>query len=188
MERALYFIGICPTHRILNDIHGLKQWVNQKYNSKGALRSNAHITLQMPFRLGQKKESQFLSELDGLCQKQNPFEIALNGFGSFEPRVVFIDVVDNHTLTSLQKELEFFMKKYQVFNGTHKNNGFHPHITIAFRDLKKASFYQLWDEVKNRPFQETFTAESIAVFKHNGKDWDVFKELPLGLKAVDLKK
>jgi 2'-5' RNA ligase len=33
--------------------------------------------------------------------------------------------------------------------------GFHPHITIAFRDLKKAVFYKAWEEYKSKLFSET---------------------------------
>jgi 2'-5' RNA ligase len=72
------------------------------------------------------------------------------------------------------------MKQFQVFNGTHKQNGFNPHITIAFRDLKKPFFYKIWDDVKDRTLEESFLAKSITVFKHNGKSWDVFKEIEFG--------
>lgn len=71
------------------------------------------------------------------------------------------------------------MKRFQVFNSTHKNNGFNPHITVAFRDLKKPTFHKIWDDVKNREFMETFLADNITIFKHNGKSWEIFKELKL---------
>ena len=52
-------------------------------------------------------------------KNQKSFEIELNNFGNFEPRVLFIDVDENEALNSLQHSIEIFMKQFQVFNGTH---------------------------------------------------------------------
>ncbi|WP_375579950.1 2'-5' RNA ligase family protein [Marivirga tractuosa] len=177
MEKASYFIGICPPHLLEKQIHGIKEEFSQKYGIRAAFRSKAHITLQMPFNLPINKEEYFLNELGNELIKQKPIEIKLNDYGNFEPRVIFIKVDENRALDFLQKTVEQFLKQFQIFNSTHKNNGFNPHITIAFRDLKKPIFYKIWDEVKNRPFDEKFLADSISVFKHNGKSWDVLKEL-----------
>lgn len=176
----MFFIGICPPHPLEKQVHGIKEEFYQKHGIKGAFRSKAHITLQMPFNLTINKEERFLSEMKQLLNDQKAFLINLNNFGCFEPRVVFINVMQNSTLNELQKTVEKFMKQFQVFNSTHKQNGFNPHITVAFRDLKKPVFYKIWDDVKDRPFEESFLANSITVFKHNGKSWDIFKEIEFG--------
>jgi 2'-5' RNA ligase len=180
MSKTVFFIGICPPHPLEKEIHGLKEKIRQKHGVQGGFRSNAHITLQMPFNMATKKVDAFISDFKEFLEIQNPIEIKLNDFGNFEPRVVFIKIVDNTQLDSLQESVEKFMKQFQVFNSTHKNNGFHPHITIAFRDLKKPTFYKIWNEFKERQFQAAFLADSVTIFKHNGKSWDVFKELKLG--------
>lgn len=179
MEKAFFFIGICPPHPLEKEIHRLKDEFRQKYGVQGAFRSKAHITLQMPFNLPTNKEEGFVKELKKQLLKQKPIEIELNDFGKFEPRVVFIKVNENEELNILQKSIERFMRKFQIFNSTHKNNGFTPHITIAFRDLKKPVFHKIWGEVENRSFKESFLADAITIFKHNGKSWDVFKEIKL---------
>ena len=179
MDKSMFFIGICPPHPLEKQIHGIKEEFHQKYGVKGGFRSKAHITLQMPFNLAINKEEEFISALNDILTEKKPFGIQLKDFGKFEPRVIFIDVRENDKLESLQKSVEQFMKRFQIFNSTHKNNGFTPHITIAFRDLKKPTFYKIWNEVKDRDFKETFEANSITVFKHNGKSWDIFKEIKL---------
>ncbi|PTB90880.1 2'-5' RNA ligase, partial [Marivirga lumbricoides] len=55
MQKELFFIGICPPNPLKEEIHGLKIEFGQKYDTKGAFRSSAHITLQMPFKLGTNK-------------------------------------------------------------------------------------------------------------------------------------
>jgi 2'-5' RNA ligase len=179
MEKSMFFIGIGPTHLLENKIHRVKEEFRQKYGVHGAFRSKPHITLQMPFNLPINKERDFLNDLSEHLMSHKPIEIKLNDFGKFEPRVIFIKVDENQELNILQKSVERFMKKFQIFNSTHKNNGFTPHVTVAFRDLKKAIFQKIWDDVKNRNFQESFLADSITVFKHNGKSWDAFKEIKL---------
>ena len=179
MEKPIFFIGICPPHRLEIEIHGVKERIRQKYGVQGAFRSKAHITLQMPFNLSINKVGDFINKLDELLTGLKPIEIKLNDFGKFEPRVIFIKVDENEKLNLLQKSVERFMRKFQIFNSTHKNNGFTPHITVAFRDLKKPIFHKIWNDVKNMNFKESFIADSITVFKHNGESWDIFKEIKL---------
>ncbi|WP_340153640.1 2'-5' RNA ligase family protein [uncultured Marivirga sp.] len=180
MEKSMFFIGICPPHPLEREVHGIKQEFYQKYGIKGAFRSKAHITLQMPFKLAISKEDLFLSALTQLLQNQKNFTVQLKDFGCFEPRVVFINVRDDFDLNELQKSVANFMRQFQIFNDTHRKNGFAPHITIAFRDMKKPIFYEIWSEVKDRTFQNSFLADSLIVFKHNGKAWDIFKEIKFG--------
>ncbi|WP_049784136.1 2'-5' RNA ligase family protein [Marivirga tractuosa] len=176
MEKSMFFIGICPPHPLEKRIHGIKEEFRQKYGVKGGFRSKAHITLQMPFNLAINKEEQFISALNYMLAGKRTFKIELKDFGNFEPRVIFINVDENRELDSLQKSVEHLMKKFQVFNSTHKNNGFTPHITVAFRDLKKPTFSKIWNEVKDRDFKESFRANAITVFKHNGNSWDIFSK------------
>ena len=177
MEKSLFFIGITPPHPIEEEIHRLKTQLCQKYKTKGSLRSKAHITLQMPFTLPSKKEKQLINDLTKLLNNKTPFEVLLNGYGKFEPRVVYVNVQGNDNLSAIHQAFAKHMRNYQIFNSTHKNNGFNPHITVAFRDLKKPVFYEIWEQLKNEPFSRSFLADRITLFKHNGKDWDSYKEV-----------
>ncbi len=186
MSKELYFLAICPTDRLKEEVYQKKLEISQKYNTNGAFRSSAHITLQMPFKLGQKKAIVLEQDLIKFADKISPFEIELNGFGAFEPRVVYIAVEDNENLNNLHKELESVLKKNQIFNSTHKNRGFHPHITIAFRDLKKRDFYPLWEEVKNKEFKRSFEANGLMLYRHNGSEWEENKHIPFGKNVLSI--
>jgi 2'-5' RNA ligase len=48
---------------------------------------------------------------------------------------------------------------------------FHPHITLAFRDLKKTMFEAAWNEFKEKSFQTSFVMNAIDLLKHDGKCW-----------------
>jgi 2'-5' RNA ligase len=171
-----YFIAIVPPEPLLSQIQDLKKSIFEKYQTKGALRSPGHITLHMPFSWEDEKEDKLIS-----CLKYFDFETAFNvsleNFSCFEPRVVFINVKEEETLFQLQKHLVQHVKSnLQLFNQSGNMRGFHPHITIAFRDLKKPVFYKIWEEFQNKSFERNFLCDSIFLLKHIDHKWEMYKE------------
>lgn len=179
-SKILYFIAIIPPEPIYGEALALKHHFENQYNSKAALHSPPHITLHMPFTWKESKEIELVNKLETFSLTQNSFEIRLNNFSAFEPRVIFIDVIKDEKLASLQKQLKRFCKvELNLFNADYKEFAYHPHITLAFRDLKKPEFYKAWEEFKEKKFETTFNADSIALLKHDGKEWKVLKSLSL---------
>ena len=171
-----YFIAIVPTEPLLSEIQDLKTSISEQYHTKGALRSPGHITLHMPFSWEEEKEAKLLSCIQAFNFKDE-FQITLNGYSVFEPRVVFINVTQEENLFQLQKQLVQHVKSnLQLFNQSDDMRGFHPHITIAFRDLKKPLFYKLWEELKSKVYEKQFNCQSICLLKHVGSQWEVYKE------------
>ena len=103
-----YFIAIVPSESLLSEIEDIKKYISKKYQSHGALQSPAHITLHMPFSY--EKEDKLLTCIEAFKFK-SPFNIDLNGFDCFEPRVIFINVDSNDSIFLLQKELVQHIKK-----------------------------------------------------------------------------
>lgn len=175
-----YFIAIVPPEPLLSEIQKLKNEVYERYNSKGALRSPGHITLHMPFSWREENENNLLKTLQSFCFRQT-FQISLSRYSCFEPKVLFIDVKENDLLVQLQKELVSYVKRnLQLFNQADDRRGFHPHITIAFRDLKKVMFYKLWDEYEYRQFEATFECKDFCLLKQINDKWEVYKTFRIG--------
>lgn len=174
-----YFIAIVPPTPILQKIQSIKHELFVNHNTKGALRSPAHITLHMPFNWDDDKEQKLISTLESFNTTE-PFEVFLNDFFCFEPRVVFIGVSDNDALYQLQKRIVLHVKKnLQLFNQYDDKRGFHPHITIAFRDLKKPVFYKIWNDYKDKKFEAVFNCSTICLLKHINDKWEVYKEFDI---------
>lgn len=171
-----YFIAIVPPEPLLSTIQEVKQTIFDNYGTKGALRSPGHITLHMPFSWEEEKEEKLITELSAF-RFPNSFKVQLKDYQCFEPRVVFISVPENPLLFDLQQSLVKHAKqKLQLFNQSDDMRGFHPHVTVAFRDLKKPVFYKLWEEYKDKPFEAEFECASICLLKHNNQRWDVYRE------------
>lgn len=176
----LYFIAIIPPEPVYGETAALKHHFKDAYNSKAALNSPPHITLHMPFAWKENRESKLIASLENFSATQHTFEVRFSNFSAFEPRVIFIDVIKDEKLEALQKQLKRFCKtELNLFNADYKALAYHPHLTLAFRDLKKPEFYKAWREFKEKKFETGFTVNALALLKHDGRAWREFKELPL---------
>jgi 2'-5' RNA ligase len=172
-----YFIAIIPPSPFYEEALSWKHFFKDHYQSKASLNSPPHITLHMPFLWKEAKEKILIDKLERFTQTYHPIEINLNGFGCFEPRVIFIDVELSEPLGVFHKELQRFCKvNFQLFHAAYRDLPYHPHITLAFRDLKKQIFPKAWEEVKEKSIAGSFQVNNIALLKHNGKTWEVLKE------------
>lgn len=175
-----YFIAIIPPEPVYTEALRLKYYFRDQYNSKASLNSPPHITLHMPFAWKEEKEEALINRLEDFASKQKPVELKLNNFSAFEPRVIFVDAVKDEALELLQKYLKRFCRtELNVFNADYKDLAFHPHITLAFRDLKKPEFYKAWEEFKNKKLEAQVRIHSIVLLKHDGVQWNEFKNLSL---------
>ncbi|SMD36221.1 2'-5' RNA ligase [Reichenbachiella faecimaris] len=175
-EQNLYFLALIPDGPVLTEVMAFKQEVKDKFNSKGALRSPPHITLHMPFKWRVDREAQLIEKLSKFKFDQYPFQVTLDGFDFFEPRVVFVDVAKTEVLTHLQKELSMFVRReLKFFNADYKDRGFHPHMTIGFRDLKKAIFPEVKAHYQEQSYQRQFEVSGFCLLKHNGSRWEEFR-------------
>lgn len=166
-----YFIAIIIPEPAQNEILSYKNHVAENYNSKAALRSPGHITLHMPFEWKEEKENILIDKLSAF-KAAGPFQAGLKDFGCFAPRVIFVDVVKNEALENFQKQVVIHAKKeLNLFNQSESMRGFHPHVTIAFRDLKKEMFHKAWDYFKDQKYSVSFSVNSFHLLKHTGKEW-----------------
>ncbi len=171
MEINRYFIALIPPEPIAGEIYKLKEYFRDRYNTKASLNSPTHITLHMPFEWDDEEK---LVKSLGKFQFQK-FDIELKDFGCFEPRVIFVDVAKNAALEKMQKQLMTFCKtELNLFNAEYRDQPFHPHVTIAFRDLRKPMFHEAWKEFKDKRYSASFECTRLSLLKHDGKIWREF--------------
>ncbi|WP_424493497.1 RNA 2',3'-cyclic phosphodiesterase [Salinimicrobium sp. GXAS 041] len=176
----LYFIAILPDPGLRQRIKKIKEEVKELYNVKKAMKLPAHITLQIPFKFPEEEEERLISSLASFAEDQKAFSVNLTGFGSFPPRVIFLKVENEKPLQLLQERLQDVMKDFLLKDEDNKKKkAFHPHITVATRDLDKETFKKAWNEFKKRDFEATFCAKIMVLFRHDGKNWNLHKEFLL---------
>lgn len=176
-SEAKYFLALLPKEPLASDIFQIKKEISAKFNTKGALKSPAHLTLHMPF-LWKERNEQRLIQLLVRATKYSPFNLFLDGFGAFPPRTIYIKNKESAKLRTFHKEFISYTKQnLKLLNTTH-NRGFHPHITVAFRDLKKEAFDAAWPVYQQKTYEAKMLVDSFWLLKHDGRQWHPFHEFP----------
>lgn len=179
----LYFIALIPPSPLQDEIQKLKLEIKDRFGSEHSLNAPPHITLLSPFRFEKENMGQLHSMMEVFAQGFQPFEVQFNEFSTFPPRVVFIDVVKSPGLTELQTKLEKLARSNsELFNYNYDERPYHPHLTLAFKDLTKSDFYAIWKDLENREFRKSFIASELFLLRHDGEEWEIIRDYPLGSK------
>ena len=172
----MYFIALVAPGEINTQVLKWKHFMKEHFGCSVALRSPAHITLLPPFWLEDTKEIELQQILGSFTSDIAELEIQLDGFSHFGNRVLFVKVRENLALEQLRNQTENHF--IQSFTDVIKkeNRPFHPHITIANRDLKPGGFEKAWEHFSKKEFKEAFRAKKISLLKLNAGTWDVINE------------
>lgn len=172
----MFFIAVLCSPDIDKKIQAYKLWMRDRFGCTVALKSSAHITLIPPFWLQNEKEQLLIDTIHSFQTTITPFNIHLQQFAHFSNRVIFAAVEENHQLGSLRKAVENHF--IQLFHVEIKpdDRPFHPHVTIANRDIKPGDFIKAWDHFKRQSFDEQFHASTISLLKLNPGKWNVIAE------------
>jgi 2'-5' RNA ligase len=173
----MYFMAVVLPKHIDEKILEYKRWMREVYGSKVGLKSPAHITIAPPFWMEEEKEESLLHDMQSVAQEVPLFSLTTANFSAFKPRTIFVAVEHNDHLNALKKRSDNFFrhKDYKVKIETRP---FHPHITIATRDLHKKDFTEAWPHFQDKKFRETVEAAGLSLLKHNGRAWDVMFTAP----------
>lgn len=169
----MYFIAIVAPDDINQQVVKWKQWMKERHGCQVALRSPAHITLVPPFWMDPALEEELINSMTAFSRHQNKFVVRLADFSHFDHRVIFIEVINNDELTGLQNELYGFLLKSGKYPLKKDDRLFHPHVTIATRDLHKKAFYEAWEHFKDKKYRVEWLVQAISLLRHNGAGWEV---------------
>lgn len=175
-----FFIALIPPHHILDYVNQVKQYFADNYNSRSALKSPPHITLQPPFEWDEGNVTQLEEYLKNFASSRTGVPVTLNQYGAFPPRVIYIDVINTPELIALQSDLITYMESINIYDPNTKTRTFTPHITVAFRDLTKQNFRVAWQEFEHRQVNFEFGADNICLLLHDGQRWNVLSKFQFG--------
>ncbi|WP_288447366.1 RNA 2',3'-cyclic phosphodiesterase [uncultured Chryseobacterium sp.] len=161
--KKMYFIAIYPPQEMIEEIKEFKRDLAIHYGNSKALKNEAHITLFPPFSREREMENDIHTAFQKINTEITPFEIELNGFGSFpNPKnpVVFVQPENNPHLTELYHNVK------QQFNfGTYS---FHPHITVGYRDLSWENYLKAWEKYASKEYKTKFLVDKILLLRLDG--------------------
>jgi len=169
----MYFVALVAPEEIDRQVLKWKNLFKENYGCTVALKSPAHITLIPPFWMNEQLENDLIKSIDEFSDAKNKFEIALKDFAAFKPKVIYVDVLKNEILNELHESLSDFIYKQNKFPIKKEDRSFHPHITLATRDLYKKAFYEAWEIFSVKKYEALWLVNGISLLRHNKKNWDV---------------
>ncbi len=174
-----YFLAIVPGGEIQKAATALKLEIKERFNVKYALKSPAHVTLKMPFSYNETKESILLGKLSAFVASRESFEIQVKETDTFGRRVIFWSIESGSKLFELQEDLKLFCKKELNLVDELSDRNYHPHMTIAFKDLKEKNFEEVLELVKENEINTDYTVNHLAILKRNEGRWEVHRQFEL---------
>lgn len=169
---SLYFIALLPPPDIQAEVTAFKAYAAEHFQSRRALNSPPHITLIPPFRFEEAPARALRADLDAWQREQPPFTVQLDGFAAFPPRVIYVDIRPNEQLARYQQALADWLAAQYDISGS-SPHGFHPHMTVAFKDLKRRQFPAAWSYFQALPYQRQFVVERLYLLGWVAGRWQV---------------
>lgn len=174
MQRThLYFIAILLPQEIANEVVSIKEEFAARFKSRHALKTPPHVTLQAPFYMNESEEPGFKRQLFSFFARISSFDLQFKDYGCFSgkrPPVIYISPLKNEKLEIVHKELMYFLRHLN-FPEEKTRISFHPHMTVAYRDLQPAEFEKAWPEFRDRNFQAEFQVLEAHLLRHDGEKW-----------------
>lgn len=175
-----FFIALLPPAEVQDAARRIQQIFVERYQSKAALRSPPHITLQPPFEWAMEDLPRLSQGLEAFARSQPPVPMALSGFGAFPPRVIYLNVVRTPELLQLHAALLHCMEQsFGIVDAVAKTRPFAPHLTVGFRDLTKSNFRAAWEEFQPQAIEFAFTVSHLTLLLHDGQQWNAHQDFPL---------
>lgn len=172
----MYFLAlVCPLN-VDEKILQFKYWMRDHFNCTVALKSPAHITLVPPFWHPEKDEPELIGFLRGFSSSILPITINISGFSHFEKRVLYAAISENPPLKGLQAAVTAYFEQFIKVQNQNEGRNFHPHITIANRDMKKGDFDKAWQYFSTKKFTDLFTSDKLSLLKLGEGKWEVIAE------------
>lgn len=106
--------------------------------------------------------------MHSFAKEQQSFNVELRNFDRFDKRVIFITVGENELLFKMQRSLHKLLEKSPILSTKYEYR-FHPHLTIAHKDLAPEFFLKAWNYFSTIKYERTFRARAISLLKHENR-------------------
>ena len=172
----MYFVAIVCPAELNKKILAFKLWMKDQFGCIVALRSPAHITLIPPFWISEDKEPVLLDIVSNFKTNKDAIPIETAGFDHFAKRVLFVAIKDEPHLNEIKRDVKVYFLDALGDIIKKEERAFHPHITIANRDMKPSDFVKAWEHFSGKNFGEKFQADTVSLLRLYPDQWKVVAE------------
>ncbi|TNE49434.1 MAG: 2'-5' RNA ligase family protein [Bacteroidetes bacterium] len=175
----LYFIALLPPEEISQEVTAFKQILSDRWGARHAFNSPPHITLQPPFPWPDQQLTDLIRVLEKFAQQHSSVPVLLQNFGAFPPRVLFVQPLKSPQLEQLfQALIKDLEHELGLSDPRNHQRPYHPHMTIAHRDLRESDFPEAWRFFKQQRYERYFDASELGLLKHINGKWEIVRTFP----------
>jgi 2'-5' RNA ligase len=171
VPRSMYYITLLCPPEIDEPIAEHKNMMRETFGCEVAAKHPAHVTLIAPFFLSDGKYRELIEKLETFESIVSEIQVDVDGYGQFHERVIFADVQVTDNLNAMQEQLENYLRNDGFPFIKEAKKPFHPHITIATRDLKDTDFAAAWANFEGKSFTGSFTTNTFHLMKLIDDRW-----------------
>ena len=177
--KSLYLIAILPPPEVAQRIDHIRKECSEKYQVFKALKPPVHITLYKPVWIGSDREALLIESMRLVGRGSRSFTLNVENFARFDKRVLYLKALSNPEIVALQHQIATVFRDQSFDKNAKIDQHYHPHFTLAYRDITPDKFDEIWKEYKDRKFSENFSVVQFSILKHDGKKWQVLEDLSL---------
>ena len=150
-----------------------------KFGLCWGLRQSPHVTIKAPFDT--EKLEPFVDYLEGLAKEIVPFDVELNGFNYFKPKVIFLDVKENPSLKDLHfRILKDVKEKFKIEPHQFEGENVKFHSSLALEDVTEEKFEKAKKYLTKYNPNFKFKAKTLGIFYHLGDaGWVIVRRINL---------
>ena len=170
MTGTLKLIAILPPTGIAEKVKQEQQFIADRWGPKHALRTPPHLTIIPPLAVNPTSFNAIKRMAAVIASGMNPFTIQLKGYGAFKPRVVYIHPVIPPAMQTLYRQWRDALEvELPQLLDRYPDLPYHPHLTLAHRDVYPDQFSSIWRHYQGRSFDAHFEVKSFWIL-HHGPD------------------
>lgn len=177
MAEKLYFIALLADGEVSKEAMIQKQYMLEQYGCRVALKSPPHITIVPPFNIKEEDEEVLTGCLDKIHLPFDSIEVQTRNYDHFGNRVIFIDIESSTSLGYLVEQVYDHLNACG-FPLIKDERPFHPHITIANRDIPKRNFRDIFRQFKEMKLEKLMTISQLTLLKNEPGKWTILRSFP----------
>lgn len=174
-----YFLAVLPPAVYLDQVEELKRVIHERFGCKYARKSPAHVTLKMPFSFSAKREEHLKESLTSYFSTHHSFRIGINQVGTFGRRVIYLKVNAPQAMIDMQAGLKTYCQRELHLLPELSDRNYHPHMTVAFKDLKASYFDDLVRFLKLQKVGFSFDVDRVFLLRKAQGIWEPIHEFAL---------
>ena len=177
MEKHLRLLAILPPDPVFSHARQEQERISKTWGPHHALRTPPHVTVIPPLALETSELRLLNAIVEVIAPAIKSFPVALNGYGAFKPRVIFIQPEVSEPLMELYKICyQAVRSKLPHTLDQYPDKPFHPHITLAHKDVSRTQFEKMWEYYSMHEYHASFMVDHYSVLRHENEGWKVEKE------------